>query len=60
MEIRFKKFKPLTNSAIRTINDIVVRGGAIVREKTDFVEIQRQESIAKIDQHGRVEWRSKT
>ena len=40
------------------IDELVKRGGTIITEKREFVEIKRMQSIAHIDQHGRVEWRA--
>lgn len=57
MEIKFKKFQPITTSARISIQDLVSRGGTIIQEKRDYVEIKRLQSIAKVDQYGRVEWR---
>lgn len=58
MENKFKKFQPMTDSAKSTIHDLLVRNGKIVNETRTFVEVQRMNSIAKIDQYGRVEWRA--
>ena len=55
---KFKKFEPLNKTADLTVKDFLKRGGSIITEQRTFIEIQRMTSIAKIDQHGRVEWRS--
>ncbi len=58
MEHKFKKFMPIGQVAIIKIDELVKRGGEIITEKREFVEIKRMQSIAHIDQHGRVEWRA--
>ena len=56
----WKKFEPLAyHTAENKIKFLLDRGGRIVNERKEFVEIQRQDSIAKIDQWGRVEWRAR-
>lgn len=57
MNTKFKKFQPMTQVANQKINELLNRGGIIILEKKEFVEIKRMQSIAKIDQYGRVEWR---
>lgn len=57
-DVKFKKFEPLSSHAIVTVKDFLKRGGSVVTEQKTYIEIQRLTSIAKIDQHGRVEWRS--
>jgi hypothetical protein len=57
VEIKFKKFEPMTRSVATTINDLINRNGKLITETKTFVEIQRLNSIAKVDQWGRVEWR---
>jgi hypothetical protein len=47
----------MTKSVSTTINDLLKRNGVIVTETKTFIEIQRMNSIAKVDQWGRVEWR---
>lgn len=56
MKTEFKKFEPMTVTARQQIEELVKRGGKIINERRDHVLIQRLESIAKIDQYGRVEW----
>jgi hypothetical protein len=58
MESKFKKFEPMSPTANQKILDLVKRGGIIVTERRDYVLVQRLESVAKIDQYGRVEWTS--
>lgn len=58
METKFKKFEPMAPTASEKINELVKRGGVIVKERRDQIVIQRMESYAKIDQYGRVEWSS--
>ncbi len=58
MEQKFKKFLPIGQVALIKIDELVKRGGTIITEKREFVEIKRMQSIAHIDQHGRVEWRA--
>lgn len=57
LEKKYKKFEPMTPSVNTTINDLIKRNGQVISETKTFVEIQRLNSIAKIDQWGRVEWR---
>jgi hypothetical protein len=57
-DVKFKKFEPLSNHATITVKDFLKRGGSVITEQKTYIEIQRLTSIAKIDQHGRVEWRS--
>lgn len=56
MKKKFKKFEPMTNVADQKIDELIKRGGTIISERRDHVLVQRLESIAKIDQYGRVEW----
>ena len=58
MTTKFRKFQPMAVVASEKIKMILDRGGRIVNERKEFVEIQRQDSIAKIDQWGRVDWRA--
>jgi hypothetical protein len=53
---KFKKFEPMLLTANQKIDELVKRGGKIILEKRDHVLVQRLESVAKIDQYGRVEW----
>ena len=57
MEIKFKKFEPATQVAKIKISELVQRGGTIVEDRREYVEVKRLQSIAHIDQYGRVEWR---
>ena len=54
---KLKKFQPLNLNATINIDSLLKRGGKIVVEKREFVDIQRFQSIARVDQQGRVEWR---
>lgn len=54
---KFKKFEPMTPVVNQKVNELLTRGGTIISEKKEFIEIKRMQSIAKIDQYGRVEWR---
>lgn len=56
-EKKYKKFEPMTQTVDSTISDLIKRNGKMISETKTFVEIQRLNSIAKIDQWGRVEWR---
>lgn len=56
MEPKFKKFEPMTADAKNRIQELIKRGGHIISEHRSHVLIQRMESVAKIDQYGRVEW----
>jgi hypothetical protein len=55
--MELKRFEPINIQAKQMITDLVKRGGEVITVRKDFVEIKRQQSVAKIDQHGRVEWR---
>jgi hypothetical protein len=55
--MELKRFEPINILAKQMITDLVKRGGEVITVRKDFVEIKRQQSVAKIDQHGRVEWR---
>jgi len=57
MKTQFRKFQPLNDSTKNTVELLINRGGRIVNERKDYIEIQRLESIARVDQLGRVEWR---
>lgn len=46
----------MTTVANQKIDELIKRGGTIISERRDHVLVQRLESIAKIDQYGRVEW----
>lgn len=59
MDIKFKRFEPIAATAKIKIKELLARGGAIVLEKREFVDIERYQSVARIDQQGRVEWRQK-
>lgn len=59
MEIKFKRFVPITPTATIKIKELLDRGGFLVTEKREFVDVERLQSVARIDQHGRVEWRQK-
>jgi hypothetical protein len=56
METKFKKFEPMSANARQKIQELVKRGGIIIAEHRNHVLIRRMESVAKIDQFGRVEW----
>lgn len=56
--MQFRRFEPLHESARARIEELVKRGGTIVVEKREFIEILRYQSRARIDQWGRVEWRN--
>ena len=47
----------MTQVVNQKVDELLKRGGTIILEKREFVEIKRMQSIAKIDQYGRVEWR---
>lgn len=55
--MELKRFEPVSYTAKKLISELVDRGGEIITVKREYVEILRQQSIAKVDQHGRVEWR---
>lgn len=56
MDKKFKKFEPMSIDANSKIDELIKRGGTIVSETRQYVLIKRYESVAKIDQFGRVEW----
>lgn len=56
MNTKFKKFEPMSPTAQQKIDDLIKRGGVVINERRDHVLVQRMESVAKIDQYGRVEW----
>ena len=57
MQLQFKRFEPATQAAAVKVQELVQRGGTIVVERREYVEVKRMQSIAHIDQFGRVEWR---
>jgi len=57
MKNKFKNFQPLNDHVDIKIKDLLKRGGKLIVEKHDYIETLRYQSIARIDQHGRVEWR---
>lgn len=57
MQKQFKKFEPMSLTATQKIEELLKRGGVLIVERKDYVEIKRIASIAKVDQWGRVEWR---
>ena len=58
MQPQFKRFQPATPVAAVKVQELVERGGTIVVERREYVEVKRMQSIAHIDQYGRVEWRA--
>ena len=58
MKPQFKKFHPATQVAALKVQELVQRGGEIVVDRREYVEVKRLQSIAHIDQYGRVEWRA--
>lgn len=57
MEIKFKRFEPVAPMATIKVRELLQRGGNIIFEKREFVDVARLQSVARIDQQGRVEWR---
>ncbi len=57
MELNFKRFEPVAPTATIKVKELLERGGNIILEKREFVDVVRLQSVARIDQHGRVEWR---
>jgi hypothetical protein len=57
MEIKFKRFQPVAPTATIKIKELLSRGGSVIAERREFIDIKRYQSVARIDQHGRVEWR---
>ena len=56
--MKFSRFEPLHEQARVKITELVKRGGQVIVERREFVEIQRYQRVARIDQWGRVEWRN--
>jgi hypothetical protein len=56
--MQFRRFEPLHDAARVKIRELLDRGGRIIVERREYVEIIRYQSRAKIDQWGRVEWRN--
>ncbi len=56
MNNAYKRFQPTTMQAADIIRELTMRGGMIITDRKEYVEIRRLESVAKIDQLGRVEW----
>lgn len=56
--MQFRRFEPLHDVARVKVIELLSRGGRIIVERREFVEVQRYQSVAKIDQWGRVEWRN--
>jgi hypothetical protein len=57
LTIKFKRFQPVVPVAAVKVQELVQRGGEIIAERREYVEVKRMQSIAHIDQYGRVEWR---
>lgn len=60
MERKFKKFEPMSSLANQKIKELIDRGGIVISEHRNHVLIKRMESVAKIDQFGRVSWSAET
>lgn len=58
--MKFRYFEPLHEQAKVKVSELITRGGSIIVERREYVEIRRYQSIARIDQWGRVEWRNET
>lgn len=56
--MQFSRFEPLHDQARIKIAELIQRGGQIILERREFIEVRRYQSIARIDQWGRVEWRN--
>lgn len=56
MNNAYKRFQPATMQASDLVRDLTVRGGMIITDRKEYIEIRRLDSVAKIDQLGRVEW----
>lgn len=56
--MKFNRFEPLHEQARVKIVELVQRGGVIIVERREYIEVRRYQSIARIDQWGRVEWRN--
>ena len=52
MTTRFKKFQPLNDSTRNTVELLINRGGHVVVDRKDYIEIRRLESIARVDNLG--------
>lgn len=57
--MELKRFEPISATAKQVIMDLVKRGGEVITVRSNYVEVKRLQSIAKVDQQGRVEWRPK-
>lgn len=57
MNNAYRRFQPITSGAADVVRSLTTRGGVIIVDKKEYIEIRRMESIARIDQLGRVEWR---
>ena len=42
MEIKFKKFEPATSVAKIKISELIQRGGIIIEDRRDYVEVKRE------------------
>lgn len=56
MNNAYKRFQPATMQASNLVRDLTVRGGMIITDRKEYIEIRRLDSVARIDQLGRVEW----
>lgn len=56
MNNAYKRFQPATMQAADIIRELTMRGGMIITDQKEYIEIRRLDSVAKIDQLGRVEW----
>jgi hypothetical protein len=57
MNNAYRRFQPITTTAADAVRELTTRGGVIITDKKEYIEIRRMESVARIDQVGRVEWR---
>ena len=51
------RFKPKVSSASTTIADLIKRGATVIKDSATLVELRRMQSIASVDDMGRVSWR---
>jgi hypothetical protein len=55
----FKKFEPYIAAAKTKIEFIIGRGGRLTEEHRDYVILEKDQQVAKVDHWGRVTWTRK-
>jgi len=56
--LTLERFEPEHGAALRLIEQLLGRGGALIAVHRDRVSIRRESLVAEIDATGRVSWRS--